>query len=147
MGVISYEGEQTFVDYYFRHIYCACDANDNEKVNQNNNSEENSHLEEITFVGESDNWKVDLQFVHKDKQEEREFKLTYKGEDVDSVEEINYEVQGSGRFDHKGAQLNDEGYVTDSGFCEGCAFEKEETEIDVTVEWNGKSESFRLDVK
>src|SRR5690625_668257 len=94
----------------------ACDANDNEKVNQNNNSEENSNLEEITFVGESDNWKVDLQFVHKDKQEEREFKLTYKGEDVDSVEEINYEVQGSGRFDHNGAQLNDEGYVTDSGF-------------------------------
>lgn len=123
----------------------ACDSNnDHNNQNKQTNGSENTEENELTFLGDGDNWSADLLVVHRDEQETTEFKLTYEGDNVKSVESVNYDVQESGSFDHNGARLNEEGYIKDSGSCSGCAFIKEDTEVVVTVEWNDQTETFQL---
>jgi major membrane immunogen (membrane-anchored lipoprotein) len=62
---------------------------------------------DVTFSGESDNWEADLKITqNSDTFENQDFVLKYKGEDVDSVREITYDVDsiGSG-FGREGESL------------------------------------------
>jgi hypothetical protein len=52
---------------------------------------------DVTFSGESDNWEADLKITqNSDTFENQDFVLKYKGEDIDSVREITYEVDNKG---------------------------------------------------
>lgn len=102
---------------------------------------------EVTFSGETDNWQAELEFIqNSDTFERQEFLLKYKGEDVESVGEIAYNVDsiGSG-FGREGESLAENGSMRDSReFRTTNAEIPEDAEIEVTVEWRGNTETFTL---
>ncbi|ASN05407.1 hypothetical protein [Virgibacillus necropolis] len=99
----------------------------------------------IIFSGESKNWSAKLKITQTDDMQEEEFQLRYKGEDVNSVGEFDYEIDSVGSSSRTNAILNEDGSLMDNGsMCSGCAFTTEETEVVVTVEWNDKKEIFTL---
>lgn len=92
------------------------------------------------FKGESENWHVDntIDIIDNDSEFER-IKIKYIG-DNEIPEEIYYEIKGNSG----NTLLNDGVFKTSDSACYGCALTKENEEIDVTIEWNGKSDSFTL---
>jgi hypothetical protein len=102
---------------------------------------------DVTFSGESDNWEVDLKITqNSDTFENQDFVLKYKGEDVDSVGEVTYDVDsiGSG-FGREGESLEENGSIRDSRESRATNAEiPEDAKVEVTVEWNGNTETFTL---
>jgi major membrane immunogen (membrane-anchored lipoprotein) len=102
---------------------------------------------DVTFSGESDNWEADLKITqNSDTFENQDFVLKYKGEDIDSVGEITYEVDSiGGEFGRKGESLEENGSIRDDRESKAAnAKIPEDAEVEVTVEWNGNTETFTL---
>lgn len=101
----------------------------------------------FTYSGESENWSANLKVIHtSDDLETEEFKLEYKGTDIDSVGEITYRVVTSGSFERSGAALEKNGTLTYSNEANQTHSKvTEHTEAEVTVEWNDNKETFSLD--
>jgi hypothetical protein len=102
---------------------------------------------DVTFSGETDNWEADLKITqNSDTFENQDFVLKYKGEDIDSVGEIAYEVDSIGsEFGREGEPLDENGSIRDDRESRATNAEiSEDAEVEVTVEWNGNSETFTL---
>jgi len=99
----------------------------------------------LNFSGESDHWSAKLKVSQTDDRQEEDFTLHYLGDDTESVGEFSYVVESVGSFSGNGATLNENGVLTSGGSCGGCAFTSEHTEIIVTIEWNGETETFQLE--
>ena len=99
----------------------------------------------LTFSGEGEHWSAKLIVSQTDKRQEEDFTLHYLGDDTESVGEFSYVVESVGSFSGNGATLNESGVLTSGGSCGGCAFTSEHTEIIVTIEWNGQTETFQLE--
>lgn len=127
----------------------ACGSNDNndsgQATSESTNTNENVEVEEAAFSGESDSWEATLEAEKKGEKEKREFKLTYTGDDVDSIDGIDYDVDGSESFGKEDASLNIQDYIIDKETSKESAFATEDDEIDVTVEWNDETEDFQLE--
>lgn len=103
---------------------------------------------DFTFSGESDNWQADLKVHQSNDFEKQEFLLKYQGEDVNSVGEISYTVKSMGSFGRTGALLEENGSLKDYSEADPTnAKVNENTEVQVTVEWNDKTETFKLNLK
>ncbi|MEH7484463.1 hypothetical protein V7157_26005 [Neobacillus drentensis] len=100
----------------------------------------------FTFSGESDNWSANLKVSQtSDDYETQELVLKYKGEDVNSVGEIKYSVDSVGGFGRSGATLDENGTLRDKDEANPTnAKVTENTEVEVTVEWNENKETFKL---
>jgi hypothetical protein len=101
----------------------------------------------FTFSGETDNWSAELKVTqHSNDFEDQDFKLQYKGQDVNSVGIITYTVDtNAGAFSVSGDTLNENGFLQTSSEANPTnAKVIENAEIEVTVEWNGNKETFIL---
>src|SRR5699024_7501613 len=101
---------------------------------------------ELLFTGEGDMWKAELTVVRDGDREKREFKLIYTGdEDYKSIEDLSYEVQGPEDFSVEGAKVNAMKYTVDKEKSKDLVYTTgEESEIEVTVDLAGESETFQL---
>ncbi|MBH9968976.1 hypothetical protein [[Bacillus] enclensis] len=101
---------------------------------------------DVSFSGESDSWEAELKITqNSDTFKKEHFVLKYKGEDIDSVGDVAYEVDSiSGGFGREGEPLGENGSISQSRESRADANIPEDAEIEVTVEWNGDTETFTL---
>ena len=104
----------------------------------------------FTFSGETDNWSAELKVTQtNDDYETQEFILRFKGKDINSVGEITYNIDtNAGGFGYSDVKLNKNGFLTarDEGNPTNAKV-IENSEVKVTVEWNGKTETILLSKK
>lgn len=102
---------------------------------------------DFSFSGETENWFATLDVSQNSADyETQELLLEYKGDDPGSVGEFSYNVDSVGSFGMNGATLNENGFVTGGSEANPTnAQATENTEVEVTVEWNGKTETFSLE--
>jgi hypothetical protein len=103
----------------------------------------------LNFSGETANWSTELKVTQtKDDYEKQEFKLYYKGKDVNSVGEITYKVDtNAGGFGYSGVKLDENGSLIGKDEANPTnAKVIEESEVEVTVEWNGNTETIILNI-
>lgn len=109
-----------------------------------------SNTKTLNFFGESDQWSAELKVTQtKDGYEKQELKLSYRGEDLNSVGEISYKVEtNAGGFGVGDVNLDENGII--KAINEGNPTNAkviEESEVEVIVEWNDNSEVIKLDLK
>jgi hypothetical protein len=99
----------------------------------------------FTFTGETEHWSAELKVNQSSDFEKQDFLLKYKGEDVDSVGEIAYKVESVGGFGRSGVTLEENGSIRHVDEANPTnAKVTEHTKVKVTVEWNGNTETFKL---
>ncbi len=104
----------------------------------------------FTFIGETENWSAELKVTQTSNDyETQEFKLQFKGEDVNSVGEITYDIDtNSGGFGYSDVKLNKNGFLTGRDEANpNNAKVIGNSEVKVSVEWNGKTETILLNKK
>ncbi|MGY6212286.1 hypothetical protein ACXEO8_20140 [Cytobacillus firmus] len=109
-----------------------------------------SNSKTLSFSGETDNWSADLTVTQtNDDYEKQEFKLNYKGKDVNSVGDITYKVDtNAGSFGKSGVKLDENGILIGTEEANPTnAKVIEESEVEVTVEWNDNTETITLAIK
>ncbi|MBN8191790.1 hypothetical protein JI667_06450 [Bacillus sp. NTK074B] len=100
---------------------------------------------DFSFSGESDHWQADLTVNQSSDFEKQDFVLKYKGDDIDSVGKVAYDVEEIGGFGRTGEILEENGVIRDSsGSGPTNAKMSEDTEVEVTVKWDGQKETFTL---
>ncbi|WP_417899810.1 hypothetical protein ABN702_05870 [Bacillus haimaensis] len=103
---------------------------------------------DFAYSGESDNWKADLKVHQSSGFEKQELILIFQGEDVESIGPITYNVNSVGSFGGTRDKLQENGSIEDYSEANPTnAQVSEHTEVEVTVEWNGKTETFKLTKK
>nr|WP_220127313.1 hypothetical protein [Halobacillus locisalis] len=102
---------------------------------------------DFSFSGETDNWSATLDVRQTNAgYETQDLLLEYKGEDPESVGEFSYSLDSVGGFGVNGATLNENGFVKGGSEANPTnAQATENTEVEVTVEWNGNTETFILE--
>lgn len=96
------------------------------------------------FKGDSENWNVDYSIdIKGNNSESGDITIKYIGENETPIE-INYEINSRSGSSSGNMELNDGVLKTSAPTCSGCAVTKENEELDVTIEWDGKTESFTL---
>lgn len=100
----------------------------------------------FTYSGETENWSANLKVTQtSDDYETQEFVLKYKGNDVNSVGELTYNVESVGGFGEGDVELEEDGTLRNSSEANPTnAKVTEHTDVEVTVEWNGNTETFKL---
>ena len=104
----------------------------------------------FTFSGESDHWAAELKVAQtEDEYEEQELKLQYIGNDANSVGKINFAVDtNSGGFDGNGFTLEGNGTLIAKNQSNPTnAKIIKESEVAVTIESNGQTETIILKIK
>ncbi|WP_164669676.1 hypothetical protein [Virgibacillus doumboii] len=103
----------------------------------------------FSFSEETEKWSANLKVTQtSDDYETQDFVLEYKGDDVESVGDITYSVDSVGSFGRSGVTLAEDGTLRDSDKTDSTnAKVTENTEVEVTVEWNGNTETFKLDMR
>lgn len=103
--------------------------------------------ETFIFTGETENWSTELKVIqHGNGYENQEFKLLFKG-DPSTVDNVNFNVEtnatGLGGSDY---ELNEKGEILVSDEANPTnAKITDDSEVEVTVEWNDKTETIILD--
>ncbi|MGN7403287.1 hypothetical protein ACTHO0_25895 [Cytobacillus praedii] len=101
----------------------------------------------FTFSGETDNWSAELKVTQtNDDYETQEFKLQYKGKDINSVGKITYNIDtNAGGFGKSNVELNKDGFLIGKSEANPTnAKVIKKSEVKMTVEWNGNSETILL---
>ncbi|WP_421382701.1 hypothetical protein ACOJQI_00930 [Bacillus salacetis] len=102
----------------------------------------------FSFAGETDNWSAELKVNQSSGFQKQEFLLKYKGEDISSIGEIAYHVESVGGFGREGVTLEENGSIRHVDEANPTnAKVDENTKVEVTVEWNGNTETFNLEKK
>lgn len=106
-----------------------------------------SNQQTYYYKGESENWdvKYTINVTGKDSQS-GDIMIRYIG-DNEIPKEINYEINSSSGTVSGNHELNDGVLETSGSTCSGCGVTKENAELDVTINWDGKSDSFTLNNK
>lgn len=104
----------------------------------------------FTFIGETENWSAELKVTQTSNDyETQDFKLQFKGEDINSVGEIAFNIDtNSGGFGYRDVKLNKNGFLTgrnEANLTNAKVIEN--SEVKVTVVWNGKTETILLSKK
>ncbi|WP_249872666.1 hypothetical protein [Oceanobacillus saliphilus] len=101
----------------------------------------------FTFNGETNNWSASFKVTqHSNDYEDQELKLEYKGDDVSAVGDITFEVNtNAGGFSRSGNTLSENGLlIIDNQANPTNAKIMENSEVEVTVEWNDNTETIIL---
>ncbi|MDX8342162.1 hypothetical protein [Rossellomorea sp. YZS02] len=103
------------------------------------------NTKDFSFSGESDHWHAELNVNQSSDFEKQDFVLKYKGEDIDSVGNVAYDVEEVGGFGRTGVTLEENGVIRDSSESGPTnAKMSEDTEVEVTVRWDNQEETFTL---
>ncbi|WP_034670930.1 hypothetical protein [Ectobacillus panaciterrae] len=100
----------------------------------------------MRYAGESKHWKGTLMIIQSEDSERREGYILYKGKDRGSIKHVQWRVT-DGIWESNGNMPLDNGRINLSSFCSGCATYDREEPFTVTVEWNGKKETFQMKLK
>jgi hypothetical protein len=97
-----------------------------------------------SFIGESDNWKAELNTASDGKVEG--FVLSYIGSDMQSIGLFDVGVHaGNIGFSSSGAELNEDGkFIFDVEKISTDMVVKKDNEIIATIEWDGNTEEITL---
>jgi uncharacterized protein YceK len=102
----------------------------------------------LSFTGESENWSAKVKYTQNDDLQEKELILTYLGNDVNSVGEIEFNVDSNdGGFDGTGFLKKGGTFQAKGNMSRGGAILVEKAKIVVTIEWNDKKEEIILENK
>ncbi|MCU7679000.1 MULTISPECIES: hypothetical protein [Bacillus cereus group] len=102
----------------------------------------------FTLKGESENWKGTYQgYTYDENNEASELTLIYKGDpsEIKGNIEYKYETDGSRKWD--GNVLLDQNSIKTKIICEGCIITNKNDVIKITMSWNDKTETFKLQSK
>ncbi|MGH1287573.1 hypothetical protein [Bacillus toyonensis] len=102
----------------------------------------------FTLKGESENWKGTYQgYTYDENNEASELTLIYKGDpsEIKGNIEYKYETDGSRKWD--GNVLLDQNSIKTKIICEGCIITNKDDVIKITMSWNDKTETFKLQSK
>ncbi|WP_226673355.1 hypothetical protein [Rossellomorea aquimaris] len=103
------------------------------------------NTKDFSFSGDSDHWHADLTVNQSSDFEKQDFVLKYKGEDIDSVGNVAYDVEEVGGFGRTGVTLEENGVIRDSRESDPTSAKmSEDTEVEVTVRWDNQEETFTL---
>ena len=103
------------------------------------------NTKDFSFSGDSDHWHAELNVNQSSDFEKQDFVLKYKGEDIDSVGNIAYDVEEVGGFGRTGVTLEENGVIRDSRESDPTSAKmSEDTEVEVTVRWDNQEETFTL---
>ncbi|MEK3805780.1 hypothetical protein MHB63_04135 [Bacillus sp. FSL H8-0547] len=97
------------------------------------------------FKGETENWEAELKVIHNDnKIVDQYLNLQFKGNDLDSANNISYEVDtNAGGFGGSGLKLNEKGTLKGSHLNNKNGLKT--TSAKIFVEWNGNKEEIPLE--
>ncbi|MFD1019582.1 hypothetical protein [Thalassobacillus hwangdonensis] len=100
----------------------------------------------FTYSGETEEWAAELEVIQDSNDyETQNLTLEYTGDDVSSVGEITYNVESVGGFGESGVTLGENGKITGGSKANPTnAKVSEHTEVEISVEWNGNTETFEL---
>jgi hypothetical protein len=96
-----------------------------------------------SYVGESEHWKGTLHLTQSGGKEVEEGTIVYKGKDKQEVKRVIWKVQGM-HGERGGNDYLTDGTIRISGSCTGCAMQGKDEPYEVTVEWNGVTETFQV---
>lgn len=102
----------------------------------------------FTLKGESENWKGTYQgYTYDGNNEASELTLIYKGDpsEIKGNVEYKYETDGSGKGD--GNVSLDQNSIKTKIICGGCTITNKNDVIKITISWNDKTETFKLQSK
>ncbi|WP_227937072.1 hypothetical protein [Alkalihalobacillus deserti] len=105
------------------------------------------NIHTFTFTGETDNWSASLKVIqHSNDYEQQDFELHYTGNDVNSVGNITFGIEtNAGGFGGSGYTLAESGVLRSSSEANPTnAKIIENSEVEVTVEWNDNIETILL---
>lgn len=95
-----------------------------------------------SYTGESENWKGTIYVTQNIDKEVGT--LLYKGKDRKTINRVKWKVESM-----HGAKSGDEevknGTIKINGVCTGCSPQGKEEPYEVTIEWNGNIETFRME--
>ncbi|WP_406686617.1 membrane lipoprotein lipid attachment site-containing protein [Rossellomorea vietnamensis] len=104
------------------------------------------NAKDFSFSGDSDHWHAELNVNQSSDFEKKDFVLKYKGEDINSVGNVAYDVEEVGGFGRKGVTLEENGVIRQSSESDPTnAKMSEDTEVKVTVKWDDQVETFTLE--
>ena len=104
------------------------------------------NTKDFSFSGDSDHWHAELNVNQSSDFEKKDFVLKYKGEDINSVVNVAYDVEEVGGFGRTGVTLEENGVIRDSSESNPTnAKMSEDTEVKVTVKWDDQEETFTLE--
>ena len=103
---------------------------------------------EMVFIGEGERWLAKVTVSQTYGDETYTIEISYKGEDVKTIETISYDIESS----HKGvleygvheASLNEQGVYKGQMLSSNSSSTTSEEEFVLEVEWKGESEIFIL---
>ncbi|MEN8646277.1 hypothetical protein ABFE25_16835 [Bacillus toyonensis] len=102
----------------------------------------------FTLKGESENWKGTYQvYIYGENNEASELTLIYKGDpsEIKGNVKYKYETDSSGKGD--GNVSLDQNSIKTKMICEGCNITNKDDVIKITMSWNDKTETFKLQSK
>lgn len=112
---------------------------------EDNSSESSDSSAAYNFIGSSENWDVIYEVdILNDNAEESTGTIEYMG-DEDPPETIDYEIDYSGGAGSEtGRNLYDGVASMGTTSCAGCAVTQEDEEIEVEINWEGRTENLIL---
>jgi hypothetical protein len=102
----------------------------------------------FTLKGESENWKGTYQgYTYDENNEASELTLIYKGDPskIKGNVKYKYETDNSGKGD--GNVSLDQNSIKTKITCGGCTITNKDDVIKITMSWNDKTETFKLQSK
>ncbi len=108
-------------------------------------------MNDLAFVGESENWLAEVTVHQTNGEETYEIQLTNKGNNIEEIDIFRYYVKskniGVVDFGANDATLNQEGVYHNKSLSVNSPSTNAKDQLLIKVEWNDTSESFDLRYK
>ncbi len=104
--------------------------------------------DDITFVGEGENWLAEVTVLQMNGEENYQIRLEYKRINSEEIDTFRYYVESKNNgvvdFGANNATLNQEGLYHRKSLSSNSPSTSANDELIIKVEWNDTSENFRL---
>ncbi|MFJ7825753.1 hypothetical protein [Psychrobacillus sp. NPDC096623] len=101
----------------------------------------------LIFNGTSENWSVQLTVSVINGSEKNELELKYRGNDLGSVESVNYYLENTIRgtnFEENNVSLNKNGIYTNEDLSSNSPITISKNTFIISIDWNGNREDIVL---
>ncbi|MFB6646850.1 MULTISPECIES: hypothetical protein [Bacillus cereus group] len=102
----------------------------------------------FTLKGESENWMGTYQgYTYDENNEASELTLIYKGDPSEIKGNVKYKYEADSSGEGDGNVSLDQNSIKTKIICEGCTITNKDDVIKITMSWNDKTETFKLQSK
>lgn len=105
---------------------------------------------ELLFKGSSENWSANLVVSVINGSEKKQLEIRYDGNNMNSIESFDYFVENSNSettFGAENVNLDKDGFYSNNDLSSNSPSTTLEDTINITINWNGQSESFEVKKK